>query len=118
MAQGSFGVMTHYLISPQGATLAEKTADLNRTVDAFDVEGYVGQIEQTGADWVIFTLGQGTGFLSSRSEFIDRLEAGYTPTRDLLPELGKRLHERGKRLIIYLPGRIPAPTRPSSGFWD
>ncbi len=35
MAQGGFGVMTHYLIAPQGNTLAEQTADLNRIVDAF-----------------------------------------------------------------------------------
>ena len=104
MAQGGFGVMTHYLIAPQGNTLEEKTADLNRIVDAFDVDRYVKQLEETGADWLIFTLGQGTGFLSSRNEFIDRLEAGYSPRRDLIPEIARRLHEQGKRLIIYLPG--------------
>ncbi|MHB0961002.1 MAG: hypothetical protein ACYC0X_22585 [Pirellulaceae bacterium] len=104
MAQGGFGVMTHYLISPQGNTLEEKTADLNRIVVAFDVDSFVKQLEETGADWLIFTLGQGTGFLSSRNEFIDGLEPGYTPQRDLIPEIGRRLHERGKRLIIYLPG--------------
>ena len=38
MAQSSFGVMTHYLISPQGNSLAEKTTDLNRIIDAFDLE--------------------------------------------------------------------------------
>ncbi|MHB8956904.1 MAG: hypothetical protein ACYC4U_28410 [Pirellulaceae bacterium] len=104
MAQGGFGVMTHYLISPQGNTLEEKTADLNRIVEAFDVDSFVKQLEETGANWLIFTLGQGTGFLSSRNEFIDGLEPGFTPQRDLIPEIGRRLHERGKRLIIYLPG--------------
>lgn len=104
MAQASFGVMTHYLVSPKGNSLAEKTADLNRIIDAFDVAAYVKQIDETQADWVIFTLCQGTGFLSSRCEFLDNLEAGYTPKRDLIPELGRQFHERGKRLIIYLPG--------------
>ncbi|MHB8972379.1 MAG: hypothetical protein ACYC3X_13965 [Pirellulaceae bacterium] len=108
MAQGGFGVMTHYLISPAGNTLAEKTADLNRTVNAFDVDQYVKQIEATGADWLIFTLGQGTGFLSSHNEYIDRLEPGYSPQRDLIPEIGRKLHERGKRLIIYFPGAYTA----------
>lgn len=103
MAQGSFGVMTHYLLSPEGTTPEEKTADLNRLVDNFDLDAYVGQIEATGADWVIFTLMQGTGFLSSRSEFVDRLQAGISPRRDLIPELGRRLHERGQRLIVYMP---------------
>ncbi len=104
MAQGSFGVMTHYLVAPQGNTPAEKTADLNRIVDAFDVDGYVQQLAATGADWLIFTLGQGTGYLSSRHELIDQLEPGYTPRRDLIPEIGRKVHERGLRMIIYTPG--------------
>ena len=48
MAQGGFGVMTHYLIAPQGNTLEEQTADLNRIVDAFDVDHYVKQLEEAG----------------------------------------------------------------------
>ncbi len=104
MAQGSFGVMTHYLIKPAGETPAERTADLNRIVDQFDVDFFVNQVAETGADWLIFTLGQGTGYLSSRHELIDGLEEGYTPRRDLIPEISRRLHERGKRLIIYTPG--------------
>lgn len=103
MAQGSFGVMTHYLLSPEGSTPEEKTVNLNRMVDNFDLEAYVAQIEETGADWVIFTLMQGTGFLSSRSEYVDKLQSGISPRRDLIPELGRRLHERGKRLIVYMP---------------
>ncbi len=104
MAQGGFGVMTHYLITPQGNTPAEKTADLNRIVDNFDVDGYVAQIEATGADWLIFTICQGTGYLSSKNEFIDRLQAGFSPRRDLIPEISAKLHEHGKRVILYIPG--------------
>jgi hypothetical protein len=103
MAQGSFGVMTHYLLSPQGTTPEEKTANLNRMVDNFDLESYIAQIEETGADWVIFTLMQGTGFLSSSSPYVDKLQPGITPRRDLIPELARRLHEAGKRLIVYMP---------------
>ena len=103
MAQGTFGVMTHYLLSPQGATPEEKAADLNRIVDSFDLDHFMAQFDETGADWLIFTLMQGTGFLSSRSEFIDALQPGITPRRDLIPEIGRRLHERGKRLIVYMP---------------
>lgn len=104
MAQSGFGVMTHYLIQPKGETPAEKTDDLNRIVDQFDVGAFVKQLEEAGADWLIFTLGQGTGYLSSRNEVINELEAGLTPRRDLIPEIGRQLHQRGKRLIIYLPG--------------
>ncbi len=104
MAQGTFGIMTHYLITPKGSTPQERTADLNRIVDQFDLVRYMKQFDETGADWLIFTLGQGTGYLSSRNDFIDRLEGGFTPHRDLIGEIGKQLKRRGKRLIVYLPG--------------
>ena len=103
MAQGSYGMMTHYLIKPEGDTPDEKTADLNRTVDSFDLDYFVNQFDETGADWLIFTLAQGTGYLSSKSEFIDNLQPGVSPNRDLILEIGGRLHERGKRMIVYLP---------------
>ncbi len=104
MAQGTFGVMTHYLIKPEGDTPEARTADLNRTVDNFDLDHFITQFDATGADWLIFTLGQGTGYLSSKNEFIDNLQAGITPDRDLIPEISRRLHQRDKRLIVYLPG--------------
>ena len=104
MAQGGFGLMTHYLITPKGSTPQERTADLNRIVDCFDLGTYIRQFDESGADWLIFTLGQGTGFLSSHNEDIDRLEGGFTPRRDLIREIGEQLHRRGKKLIVYFPG--------------
>lgn len=89
MAQGRFGLMTHYVITPKGSTPQERTADLNRIVDCFDLGTYIRQFDESGADWLIFTLGQGTGFLSSHNEDIDRLEGGFTPRRDLITEIGE-----------------------------
>ncbi len=104
MAEGGYGMMTHYLLKPKGETPAEKTADLNRMVDHFDLDHFTTQFDESGADWLIFTLAQGTGYLSSKSEFIDELRPGITPNRDLITEIGRKLDERGKRMIIYLPG--------------
>ena len=72
MAQGSYGVMTHYLVEPKGNTLAEKTADLNRIVDSFDLDHFIRQFQETGADWLIFSLGQTTGYLCSPNCDADR----------------------------------------------
>jgi hypothetical protein len=104
MARGGFGLMTHYLITPKGSSPQERTADLNRIVDGFDLGTYMRQFDESGADWLIFTLGQGTSFLSSHNEDIDRLEGGFTPRRDLITEIGEQLHRRGKKLIVYFPG--------------
>lgn len=103
MAEGSFGVMTHYLLSPKGDTPEERTAELNRTIDAFDVPAYVAQIEETGADWVIFTLGQTTGYLCAPNEVLAPVAPGMMPERDLVMELAQALDAAGKRLILYIP---------------
>lgn len=104
MAQGGFGIMVHYLVKPKGTTAEERTADLNRIVDNFDLAYFMRQFDESGADWLIFTLAQGTGYLSSQNEFIDDIEKGFSPDRDLISEIGTELHSRGKKLIIYLPG--------------
>jgi hypothetical protein len=104
MAQGAFGMMTHYLLTPKGTTPEERTADLNRIVNNFDLDHYMKQFDETGADWLIFTLGQGTGYLSSRNDFIDGLQGGFTPQRDLITQIGQELQRRGRKMIVYLPG--------------
>lgn len=103
MASGSFGVMTHFLPTPTGDTDAEKTADLNRLVNQFDVDGYIQQFQATGADWLIFTLGQKTGYLNSPNPAIDNVLPGHTPQRDLALEIAQRVHSLGKRMILYYP---------------
>jgi hypothetical protein len=103
MARGGFGVMTHYLISPKGNTAAEKTADLNRVADKFDLDSFMRQFEQSGAEWLIFTLGQCTGYLCSPNSYLDAKEPGRTPRRDIALEIAKRLHSKNKRMILYMP---------------
>ncbi len=103
MARGTFGVMTHYLITPKGNTPAERTADFNRTVDRFDLDSYIRQFQETKADWLIFTLGQTTGYLCSPNAYIDAKAPGHTSRRDLALEIARRLKALGKRLILYIP---------------
>jgi hypothetical protein len=108
MAQGTFGVMTHYLLSPTGNTPAEKTAELSRIVDRFDVDSYVRQVQETGADWLIFTIGQTTGYLCSPNPAVDAKNPGHTPRRDIALEIAQRLKPLGKRLILYFPSEADA----------
>lgn len=108
MAQGSFGLMVHYLISPAGETDAERTAAFNATVDGFDLEGLMAQFHATGADWLIFTLGQNTGYYSSPNAFLDAALPGHTSRRDLALEIARRVKALRKRFIAYLPAEVCA----------
>jgi hypothetical protein len=108
MPRGTFGVMTHYLVEPKGNTPAERTADFNRIVDRFDLDHYIRQFQETKADWLIFTLGQCTGYLSSPNAYLDARAPGHTSRRDLVLEIAKRLQPLGKRLILYIPSEQAA----------
>ena len=87
MARGTYGVMTHYVLQPKGNTPAEKTADLNRVANQFDLDYFMRQFEATGADWLIFTIGQQSGYLCSPSALLDAKLPGHTPQRDVPLEI-------------------------------
>jgi len=109
MSRGSFGLMVHYLVSPAGNAPEERTADFNRTVDGFDVSGFLRQFRSTGADWLIFTVGQNTRYYSSPNRFLDGKKPGHTSRRDLVLEIAKGVKAAGRRFIAYLPAELSAP---------
>ena len=41
---GKFGLMNHYLFVPPGETEEEKTENLNKIVDNFDIDYYMDQV--------------------------------------------------------------------------
>ena len=109
MSRGSFGIMVHYLIGPAGVTPAEKTADFNRTIGAFDVPAFLDQFLSTGADWLLFTIGQNTAYYNSPNSFLDGRQPGHTAQRDLVLEIARGVKAAGKRFIAYMPAELAAP---------
>lgn len=103
MADGSYGMMVHYIVGPNGNTLEEKTASLNQIIEGFDLDFFMKQFEESGADWLIFTIGQNTGYYNSPNRVIDTIFPGRTPKRDLVLEIAQRVKGMGKRFIAYLP---------------
>jgi alpha-L-fucosidase len=97
-----FGVFVHYLGGGP---------DWNKRVDAFDVEKFAEQLQQTGAGYLIFTLGQNSGYYCSPNATYEKY-AGYKTgercsRRDLPMEIADALAKRGIRLMLYLPSRSP-----------
>ncbi|RJP19330.1 MAG: hypothetical protein C4527_27520 [Candidatus Omnitrophota bacterium] len=97
-----FGVFVHFLGGGDR---------WNEKVNGFNVETFVEQIRQTKAGYVIFTLGQNSGWYCSPNETYERF-AGYgryerCSKRDLPMELAKALDNHGIRFMLYLPSRSP-----------
>jgi len=100
--QARFGVFVHYL--GQGE-------EWNSRVDSFDVGRFADQIAKTKAGYVVFTLGQNSGYYCSPNATYEKY-AGYKKSRrcskrDLPMEIGDALAKRGIRLMLYLPSRSP-----------
>jgi hypothetical protein len=107
-----WGLMFHYLDMPASSNIESRTsaADWNRRVDVFQVERFARTVKQTGAGYVIFTLGQNTGHFCAPNPVYDAI-AGQPESllsrRDLIAEIAAALAPE-VRLIAYLPSHAPA----------
>ncbi len=130
MADAKWGVGHHFLA---GGTLDNanygitKYDDWNKYINDFDVTRYADVAEKLGFGYVIFTIGQNRGYVATTSSVYDKnappcpslsiapgcknqagvAKADYTPTRDLILDLGKALKAKKIKLITYLPAHIP-----------
>ncbi len=127
--RGKYGMMVHWLSPNFDLTKKNKTplpergiykSDLNDAVNGFDVNRFMKDFDQSGADWLIFTIGQNTGTYASPNSVIDSLAGkGHTSKRDLVLEIAKAVKKRGKRFIAYLPCEIRINETLHKGFgWN
>ena len=116
MQEARFGVMTHYLSDWQARAegFQMSVEKWNEMVNNFDVEGLANQLQKVGAKYLIFTIGQNSGYYLAPNPVYDHL-TGITPSkcakRDLVSDMSKALRQRGIRLIVYLPAGAPAGDR-------
>jgi hypothetical protein len=105
MRSARYGVFVHYLRQK------DDTYNWNQHVNEFDLDTFVDQIVQSGAGYVIFTVGQNSGHYCTPNATYDRY-CGYTAgdrcsTRDLPMELADALGRHGIRLMLYFTARTP-----------
>jgi hypothetical protein len=97
-----YGVLVHFL--PSGP-------NYQKEVDAFDVKSFAVQMEQAGAAYVFFTLGQNSGHYCSPNKTYEHYlrckPNARCSRRDLPMELADALAKRNIRLMLYLPSRAP-----------
>jgi hypothetical protein len=127
--KGKYGLMVHWLSPYFDKTKTNKSplpengvfkSELNDAVNGFDIDRFMADFDQSGAEWLIFTIGQNTGTYASPNSVIDSLAGqGHTPKRDLVLEIAKAVKKRGKRFIAYLPCEIRINDSLHKGFaWN
>ena len=70
-------------------------------VDRFQLDRFIESIEESGADYVIFTVAHGLQKLPCPHPVLDDLLPGRTTSRDLVGEIADALVRRGKHFIAY-----------------
>jgi hypothetical protein len=70
-------------------------------VTRFRLDEFLGAVERSGADYVIFTLTHALQRLPCPHPIVDSILPGRTAQRDLLGEMAQGLAKAGKRLIVY-----------------
>lgn len=111
MRHVKFGIMVHYLETLQNAYYPHdmgKTTSWDSCVNDFDANLFASQLHKMGADYVIFTLYQGTKYLCAPSESYERI-TGYkrgeaTSHRDLIMDISNALQPYHIKLFLYITG--------------
>jgi hypothetical protein len=70
-------------------------------VDFFSTDKFLGAVERSGADYVIFTLTHALQMFPCPHPFVDSILPGRTAERDLIGEIAQGLNKLDKRLIVY-----------------
>lgn len=120
-----YGISHHLLAEFMNRVAAEpgeawqQGESWDEVINGFDVDAYVQQVVETGAGFVILTLGQNSGYLLSPNATYDRI-AGVKPgerasTRDLPMEIAEALAPHGIRLILYSPANPPSKAHKEEG---
>ena len=108
-----YGIMVHYLSSNIVQDRGSK--EWNDAVDSFNTDDFALKASEAGAGYVMFTLGQNSGYYCSPNAAFDSI-AGTGPgdlcsKRDLPMDLIKSLKKYNIPVILYLPSNPPISNR-------
>ncbi len=121
-AAAKYGLLIHFL-PRDGAYPIRAAPDgtWNKTIEAFDVPRFVADVKATGAAYVIFTVGQNSGYYVAPSDYFTEktgtFPGQYVSERDLIADLAKALAAENIKLMVYTTadGPISAPEQIRAG---
>lgn len=99
-----YGVMFHW--TSETAPKKGEPKPFKEAVKEFNVEKFADMVEQTGAGYVIFTIGHAEPYCPAPLENWEKYHPGMTTKRDLIMELADELAKRNIKLICYLPTHV------------
>ena len=110
-SQSKYGIFVHVLY-PDGRNRSNKPKDINDFANNFDTEKFAETCEMAGAEYVMFTIGQNSGYYCAPNQTLDTI-CGSKPGercsfRDLPMDLAFSLKKRGIKMFLYAPSQGPS----------
>lgn len=99
LASCALGISTHW--TAQTAPRHGPTHRFADAVDRFRLQKFLGAVETSGAEYVIFTATHALQMFPCPHPVVDSILPGRTAERDLLNEIGHGLSALGKKLLVY-----------------
>jgi alpha-L-fucosidase len=118
--KSKYGLNISYNPSSTIAAAADGTWD--RTIADFDVTAFVRDVAKTGAGYVIFSVGQTTGYYAAPNnaylKYTETELGQYVPQRDLVKEIAQGLKKIGVATLVYVAAEGPtaAPAKIINNF--
>jgi hypothetical protein len=112
MRQGKFGVMVHWCVPKTPPQFGRRIEDIDKATDRFDLDRFIKDFRRTKADWLIFTIGQNTGYVSPNRVMDQWVGPGRCTRRDLIWEVAQEVKKLGRRFIAYIPLPLQAKKFP------
>lgn len=104
-----YGLNISYL--PSSGLPAAPDGTWNQTIANFDVPAFAADVAKTGAAYVIFAIGQTSGYYTSPNntyvEMTKTQPGQYVPTRDLIHEIALELKKINVATMVYLAAEGP-----------
>jgi len=112
MKSARWGVMVHYLADWRASvdSIKMNPTEWNKLIDRFNVDALAAQLKSVGAGYLIFTIGQNSGYYLSPNKTYEHLArvTNKCSKRDLVADLSAALKKSGIKLIVYIPSGAPA----------
>lgn len=106
LTKTGYGLMFHWTsqsVNPDGSNKPYEQA-----VNDFDVKKFAKMVEETGAGYVIFTIGHAEPYCPAPIKNWEKYHPGKTTKRDLIAEISDQLKTKNIRMICYLPTHVVA----------
>ena len=100
LQETGYGLMFHWTSQSIGRDGKIKTYE--RAVNDFDVERFANMVEETGAGYVIFTIGHAEQYCPAPIKSWEKCHPGKTTERDLIGEIANSLNSKNIRFICYM----------------